>query len=815
MRTVTIDRHVLASSASRFDLAWRSFGWTPDIAGSRANRLEEEVPWGNLADRAASPGWLSGQPADIVRPENLDRLQWAFLPLDGRLGLSMWGATGDRATPPGDRRVLTHTLLFDATAFRRLAGYPFGLLGTPARPGAWLRVFRDPAAFREPVVLEALRLTGGVSLTRAFETARIAEVRRLRSTLLGRGDGGAHALADRVARIHEALSWTGAGEPGGPRLALRDDLPDAPLMVRLAWLSLPLKDRARTWFSTEQARTERPRARLMVLPVAEWGRSTPSATRVLEPARGSGETAGPARARWAALVAGPESGSLPVRLLRRADARNLSLLEGDAVELGASVAVAEQLERWDPSAPSWGVARAVALAEAARSRARARGAGGLLARGGWREREDPPEAARRILEGCREVPLPEGPLVSGAVRALLRIGSDAATAAGFLRCFACLGARGVPGDLQRLGLRERSALEALLDHPEGPGALVLAVVAAERAGTALGAGEGGRRIRRALGRPVHVAAALRRGSRLPAGIYLSLAETEIDTLADAIDRVGADGQGIEPSALDTLVRRIATGEGTGDLVRIWRRTEGSERVRLEVLTHPAWRAWPPEAETAFGEARSYLRRASMDAASLVALAARWIGGGGPSGPLGGAEGLLIVDLHEGLAARGSAGDEVGEAAIGQRTGGVVSGRPAVSPTDAAWRTVQALDGPTLAIWLRRVAPELCRASLRPGVLSAVFANPVITDLAEPQALEGLLRMLWCEWTPDDGLPSLRGAVVERGAALTPLLGRLAEAPAPLPLGSLLRALGAACSGGTRGGETRAERRALFLRGGGP
>lgn len=824
MSTVTIDRHVLASNTSHINLAWRSFGWTPGIAGGRATRLEEEVPWGTLADRAAAPGWLAGTAAAIAEPENLDRLQWAFLPLDGRLGLSMWGAGGDRSAAPGDRRVLTHTLLFDEAAFRHLAGYPFGLLGTPSHPAGWLRRFSRPDAFGEPAPLEAIQLEIGPSLTRAFETARLAEVRRLRSVILERLAGDPRALAVRIGRIFEALASSHADRRTG-RVALRDDVAAAALLVRLVWLSLPLADRVRTWFSTEQARTERPRAHLMVLPTMEWGRAVPPGTVVLDSHAGGGAAApSRGRARWAALAVGPRQGRLSVEVLRRADVRGWSVLDGDASGVLSAVQVARLLERWRREGPSLAVAEALSREEMARARPRLRAAGGLLAHAARTGGKGPQEAAERLIASTRAVGLPAAEALDGAVRTLVRSGPDGAATGGFARCFACLGpARPeLRTRLGRLGDAEAGALKGLLEDPEGLPALVLAAEAIVREGGGLATQPGGSEVMRALGRPEHVARVLSAGTRIPAEPYLRVAGVSVAAVAQGIDLVGRAG--LEPESVDSLVTHLVRNEAAEELVRIWRHTEGRRLARLQLLSHPGWRRTPEAARIVY-EAAGKLLAGEEDGGTadpdLVAeledgLLPAWLAVALEEAYLGDPESLLIADVLRRWASGAREPAVLGGAvSVGQRTGGVALGSPAVSPNRLPRSLVLALSPTGLEALLVGPNGETPLAPpSRPGMLAAVLESPRVLRLRSPQAMDVLLRLLWDEWTPEQGVPSLRAGVLAHGGAIAPLIDCLLEAGPPIPLGSLLRALyaGSASPGGQGRPPPRGQR-TLFLRAG--
>ena len=86
-RRFRLDRHLFASNATAYNAAWESYGWTAGLDRARAGRMEERVPWaaelGELADPPVLIDGSGGAVSGIgARPE-------AFLPLDGRLGLTL------------------------------------------------------------------------------------------------------------------------------------------------------------------------------------------------------------------------------------------------------------------------------------------------------------------------------------------------------------------------------------------------------------------------------------------------------------------------------------------------------------------------------------------------------------------------------------------------------------------------------------------------------------------------------------------------------------------------------------------------------
>src|SRR5690606_16803483 len=112
------------------------------------------------------------------------------------------------------------------------------------------------------------------------------------------------------------------------------------LLVRFAWLSLPLADRAETTFVTEQRRTESPRVTLFVLPESEWGQFVPQATRLLEPGRARADRAASGRRQWVRSVARGDHRELDARI----ESRRWRVIARD--DLSAIDAYERWRERW-------------------------------------------------------------------------------------------------------------------------------------------------------------------------------------------------------------------------------------------------------------------------------------------------------------------------------------------------------------------------------------------------------------------------------------------------------------------------------------
>lgn len=339
-----LDRHLFASNATAYNAAWESYGWTAGLDRARAGRLEERVPWAaKLAELADPPVLIDGDGGAVG---GVGSLPEAFLPLDGRLGFSVSGVVraGDGALPGGRVRIATHTVLFDTGVFAAIDGYPQGLGvdsggAVPAVPGLLPELECEPDA-------------------RLFRAARLREVARLAALAGGSMDG--RDLVDWLTGAYLAVlgslgghgpSCVVVGKPGEDcmRGAAASDL------VRLVWLSLPLKDRVRLYYSTTWLGGRRPDPCLTVAPDEGWapetGREVAHARAPENGARaGDGaETLTGERVRaWAELVL--EGGRDLARVAKRMDMRGMSLGErrsGPYVVYGKGVARgrAEVVER--------------------------------------------------------------------------------------------------------------------------------------------------------------------------------------------------------------------------------------------------------------------------------------------------------------------------------------------------------------------------------------------------------------------------------------------------------------------------------------
>ena len=494
-RAIRIERHVLASNASSFDTAWRTFGWTPAIAGEAASRLEEQVPWATTAAASEAPARLAGAAEDVLDPANADRLDYAFLPIDGRLAFSVWGAIGERRSDAGEWRVATDTLLLDAEAFDAIAGNPFALFRELVRRGNAWTALAEPAPL-EPVVLEC-----DGAIRAAYEAERLREIERLRDALVGRI--GAADLVARLAALYEAIARL--RRPPGPRHVAMRDTPNraAPLLARLAWLSLPFADRIRTSFTTEQRRTQRARATLIVLP-REWGDFVPEGA-LLSNGRSAGDIA-PGRGFWAKAVAGNAAGARLHSLERCAAARGWSLLDRD--DFAAVRAGAEWSDAWLRDGPSRRLAERLVQNETERESPagpRLRAVGRVAALAALHDRNAASEADTLtwLLDLARRTGAGAVRALRAAIRSLQTQNDDARRLAGALRC-ASIARRVVPvAELRRLFDAERAAGETIAAACRGTAS---APTSAPAAAPSVAASTAAPRTGRALADPLRAAA---------------------------------------------------------------------------------------------------------------------------------------------------------------------------------------------------------------------------------------------------------------------------------------------------------------------
>lgn len=362
-----LDRHLFASNATAYNAAWESYGWTAGLDRTRAGRLEERVPWAvELAELADPPVLID---AGGGAASGIGALPEAFLPLDGRLGFSVSGAVraGEGASPGGRVRIATHTVLFDTALFAVIDGYPQGLHADLER--------RVPSV---PVPLPELECEPDARHFRAARLREVGRLARLVKVSMG-GRDGVEWLAGAYAAVLGALGG-GPGcvvvaRPGEDcvRAAAATDL------VRLVWLSLPLRDRVRVYYSTTWLGGRRPEPCLTVAPDKGWSPETGrGVVRVRAPENGArnAESAealvGDRLRAWAGLVL--EGGLDLARVARRMDVRGMSLGEGRSgpyVMYGTRVArdrtgVVERARVEAAGAGRWRGLGRVAAAEACR-----------------------------------------------------------------------------------------------------------------------------------------------------------------------------------------------------------------------------------------------------------------------------------------------------------------------------------------------------------------------------------------------------------------------------------------------------------------
>jgi hypothetical protein len=316
-----LDRHVLSSGAALVDSGKDTFGWTPELAGERAARLKNEVPWGVSTAGAESPPRLEGR--DVLSQENYLRLHFAWIPLDNRMGFCVWGAIGDLPLGRTVWRVLTHTALMEVDAFRAMESNPFALL-KQAVAGDWVRELAAPGSFDERGPVEPIRVVASAEARDIAEKLRRDDIERLRARL--RDLLGAAALKRRLAALYAALSSV-------PHVALASTSDrQAEMLVRLAWLTLPSVDRWQTSFTTEQGASAGELPRLMALNLTEWQGRIPPGTFHFQGEPPSGSTPSEGQLMWAADIA--EAGDLRQHVLAHAFAARVdaSLLSGDHID---------------------------------------------------------------------------------------------------------------------------------------------------------------------------------------------------------------------------------------------------------------------------------------------------------------------------------------------------------------------------------------------------------------------------------------------------------------------------------------------------
>ncbi|MFL5384013.1 MAG: hypothetical protein ACJ8GN_15940 [Longimicrobiaceae bacterium] len=493
---VRLERHVLGSGPALVDSGKDTFGWTPALAGERAARLKSEVPWGIPTARMPDPPRLEGDPASVLGRRNLERLRFAVLPLEQRMGFCMWGAVGDRTPERAAWRVITHTVLVDGAAFRALAGNPFALLELP-ESRAWLADLLRPGAFDERRELSPITLRATPETAWKAESLRRREMELLRgrlAELMGRDD-----LARWLAAIYAALSAASAV----PVALTTSDDHRYELLIRLAWLSLPLRDRLVVSFSTEQGASAARLPRLAALDPAEWrGRAPDHALQLtaeklasLKPTQG--------QVAWAEDVVEGRPRDVPGKKLRahgrahsRAAAAGVRMLADDGASLLYRYAALRAAVLAGSGERAESVIGELAKEQRDRLLSRAGFAGFLLGAAARRVSGGPLTAARRVLDAIAGTPAAEpgegAPrevhprMVRAAVRALAHprhapavpgAGNDPLAAAGILRSLSVADGMVAPDALAALapGGSEAGAGAAAVRHVEGAEALLNAL----------------------------------------------------------------------------------------------------------------------------------------------------------------------------------------------------------------------------------------------------------------------------------------------------------------------------------------------------
>jgi hypothetical protein len=667
-----LDRHVLSSGPALVDSGKDTFAWTPGLAGERVARLKNEVPWGVTTAGAETPPRLDGK--EVLSEENYLRLHFAWIPLDGRMGFCVWGAVGERPQGRSVWRVLTHTTLFDEQAFLAVAGNPFALLKAGVA-GDWFRELAAPGSFDERGPVEPIRLTASPEAREIAEKLCRGDIVRLRARL--RDLLGADDLARRLAALYATL----ASVPRVPHVAL-EATPDrrSEMLVRLAWLTLSPVDRWKASFSTEQGASASALPRLMALDLTEWQGRLPPDTFLFQGEPPPGIVPSPALEKLAGDVAHDDALQAYEQVYSSAAAGGKSLLEGDWIDRfsryhnaeeglragGRGMKTLQQLA--DPQHP--GLLRPALEA-------------GLLLGLSVRDPALTPDAA---AEGLQQVlgRLPADGrdlLVRGMVRALA-LEQDAAvlaevdaagagdgvvvgdlpppsaehgpatrsrTAAGLLRCRVVLSRQVSAMELERLLPEgpEQVLVSPLMQHPEGPAALLEAVFAADQGallarlaplakripaermaavlgrleartqtsaewliGPYLAAEKQGKflpsadmlrrllpfathaRVRDYLARPELLPTVLASTSGGLAGAYIRAVGPDPRAVATALmDVIRREGNSTDDGVINDALEYLATSKAAGGIVDAWIDGEDPD-ARLFLLSHPAWRTGP-------------------------------------------------------------------------------------------------------------------------------------------------------------------------------------------------------------------------------
>jgi len=600
-----LDRHVLGSGAALVDAGKDTFGWTPTLGAERAARLKSEVPWGIPTARMASPPRLEGEPSVVLARDNFERLRFAVLSLEQRMAFCVWGAVGDRTAERAVWRVITHTVLLDEAAFLALAGNPFALLHLP-EANEWLVDLLRPGSFDQRRELRPIAMPATLRTAWAGESERRREMVRLRARLLDLM--GADGLARWLAALYAALA---AAPTSSVVLSTSDDHRDE-LLIRLAWLSLPLRERTGVTFSTEQGATAGRLPRLAALDPTEWRGRPVTGFRLTAESLGSVSPT-PGQRAWAAAVVSdeprhrdgehgvptrrrPSPLAAHARVHARASATGVRLL----VEDGAAPLFRFAALREAVATPGRADAGALidALGELQRSRLLARPgfSGFLLGLAARRLTGGAVPVAERVLATVlkvAEVPEVRARMVRGAIRALASDSPplDVLAAAGVLRALAVTRGGLEPETLAPLasGGSEAAAGLAAAGQADGADALLHALVrlSGERGG------------------------------------FAALSDAAVRSLAAVPERYAAFLARVEPSfeaapwiaALHISAERAGIPPNAEALIRLFRH-RGDPNVRSYLSRESSLRAVLQRCDS--HEVRNYLKEVAPSAALLAA-----------------------------------------------------------------------------------------------------------------------------------------------------------------------------------------------------
>ena len=201
-----LERHVLSSGPALVDSGKDTFAWTPGLAGERAARLKNEVPWGVATAGADQPPRLEGR--GVLSEDNYLRLHFAWI--DGREGKKEPGTFVARSTDQG-RTVTKNFKVDDNTCVccrTSIATSPDGLVYV-----AWRKIF--DGNIRETVV--ARSADGGMTFSAPVVVGNDRWVYQAcphRPASLG---------VDRMGRLYVVWYTEGADETPAIYLAYSDD----------------------------------------------------------------------------------------------------------------------------------------------------------------------------------------------------------------------------------------------------------------------------------------------------------------------------------------------------------------------------------------------------------------------------------------------------------------------------------------------------------------------------------------------------------------------------------------------------------------